>query len=57
MPNITLPDGSTRQYDNATSGAEIAASIGEGLARAAVAVRVNGDLWDLTRPIEDDAAL
>ena len=57
MPNITLPDGSTRQYDNATSGAEIAASIGEGLARAAVAVRVNGDLWDLTRPIEDDAAI
>ena len=57
MPNITLPDGSTRQYDNATSGAEIAASIGEGLARAAVAVRVNGDLWDLTRAIEDDAAI
>ena len=57
MPNISLPDGSTRQYDNATSGAEIAASIGEGLARAAVAVRVNGDLWDLTRPIEDDAAI
>ena len=57
MPNITLPDGSTRQYDNATSGAEIAASIGEGLARAAVAVLVNGDLWDLTRAIEDDAAI
>jgi threonyl-tRNA synthetase len=57
MPNITLPDGSTRQYDSATSGAEIAASIGEGLARAAVAVRVNGDLWDLTRAIEADAAI
>ena len=57
MPTISLPDGSDRQFDNATSGAEIAASIGEGLARAAVAVRVNGDLWDLTRPIDSDASV
>ena len=57
MPTISLPDGSARQFDNATSGAEIAASIGEGLARAAVAVRVNGDLWDLTRQIDSDAAV
>jgi len=57
MPTISLPDGSDRQFDNATSGAEIAASIGEGLARAAVAVRVNGDLWDLGRDIEIDAAV
>ena len=57
MPTISLPDGSDRQFDNATSGAEIAASIGEGLARAAVAVRVNGDLWDLTRQIDSDAAV
>ena len=55
MPKITLPDGSERQYDAATSGADIAASIGEGLARAAVAVRVDGDLWDLNRKIDDDA--
>jgi threonyl-tRNA synthetase len=55
MPNITLPDGSERQFEQATSGAEIAASIGEGLARAAVAIRVNGELWDLTRVIESDA--
>lgn len=55
MPTISLPDGSDRQFDSATSGAEIATSIGAGLARAAVAVRVNGDLWDLTRPIESDA--
>ena len=54
MPNITLPDGSERQFEQATSGAEIAASIGEGLARAAVAVRVDGELWDLTRDIETD---
>jgi len=57
MPTISLPDGSDRQFDNATSGAEIAASIGEGLARAAVAIRVNGDLWDLSRDIETDAAV
>jgi threonyl-tRNA synthetase len=57
MPNITLPDGSERQFEQATSGAEIAASIGEGLARAAVAVRVDGELWDLTRDIETDATV
>ncbi len=57
MPVISLPDGSERQFDNAITGAEIAAGIGEGLARAAVAVRVNGDLWDLTRDIESDASI
>ncbi|NNL64379.1 MAG: TGS domain-containing protein, partial [Woeseiaceae bacterium] len=55
MPTITLPDGSSRQYDDAISGAKIAEGIGAGLARAAVAVRVNGELWDLTRDIESDA--
>ncbi len=57
MPNITLPDGSTRQYDAATSGADIAASIGKSLARAAVAVRVDGELYDLTRKIDADASI
>jgi threonyl-tRNA synthetase len=57
MPNITLPDGSERQFDTSVSGKEVAASIGAGLAKAAVAVRVDGELWDLTRPIEQDAAL
>ena len=57
MPQITLPDGSVRDFDAATSGAAIAEGIGKGLLRDAVAVRVNGDLWDLTRPIEDDAAV
>ncbi|MEJ2128713.1 MAG: threonine--tRNA ligase [Woeseiaceae bacterium] len=57
MPNITLPDGSVRQYDTAITGAEIAASIGEGLARAAVAVKVDGEMYDLTRSIESDVAL
>jgi threonyl-tRNA synthetase len=57
MPNITLPDGSVRQYDTAITGAEIAAGIGEGLARAAVAVKVDGEMYDLTRDIESDVAL
>ena len=57
MPKYSLPDGSDRQFDTATSGAEIAASIGEGLARAAVAIRVDGELWDLNRDIEADAAV
>ena len=57
MPTITLPDGSSRDFDDRTSGAEIAASIGTGLAKAAVAVRVDGDLWDLNRDIENDATV
>ena len=57
MPNITLPDGSVRQFDAATSGAEVAASIGKSLARDAVAVRVDGELYDLTRSIEKDAQI
>lgn len=57
MPNITLPDGSVRNYDGATDGAEIAASIGKSLARDAVALRVNGELFDLTRPIDADASI
>ena len=57
MPEITLPDGSVRQFDAATSGAEIAASIGKSLARDAVAVRVDGELFDLTREIDTDSAI
>jgi threonyl-tRNA synthetase len=57
MPKITLPDGSVRQFDAAVSGADVAASIGAGLAKAAVAVRVDGTLWDLSRLIEDDVQL
>jgi len=54
---ITLPDGSVRQFEAAVTGAEVAADIGPGLAKAALAVRVNGALWDLSRPIEADAEL
>ena len=57
MPNITLPDGSVRQFDAATNGAEIAASIGKSLARDAVAVKVDGEMYDLTRDIDSDVQL
>lgn len=55
MVAITLPDGSTRNYDNPVTGAEVAASIGPGLAKAAMVVRVDGELWDLDRTISSDA--
>ena len=57
MVALTLPDGSVRQFDDAASGADLAADIGPGLAKAALAVRVDGNLWDLHRPIETDAAV
>ena len=57
MPNIQLPDGSERAFEGTVTGHEIAGSIGQSLQRDAVAVRVNGELWDLTRDIEDDAAI
>ncbi|MDH3508863.1 MAG: threonine--tRNA ligase [Gammaproteobacteria bacterium] len=57
MPKITLPDGSVRQFDAATSGAEIAEMIGRSLARDAVAIRIDGELRDLTREIADDSAV
>ena len=54
MVAISLPDGSVRSFDGSTSGADIAADIGPGLAKAALAVMVNGDMWDLSRTIETD---
>src|SRR6266852_1469669 len=54
---ITLPDGATRSYAAPVSGAEIAASIGPGLAKAAVVMRVDGVLKDLSAPIESDAKI
>jgi len=55
MPDIRLPDGSVRSYAAPLSGAEIAADIGKGLARDALAVRVDGQLTDLGVLIEADA--
>ncbi|PVY40799.1 threonine--tRNA ligase [Pontibacter virosus] len=57
MINITLPDGSVRQYPKGVTGLEIATSISEGLARNVLAVKVNGSVWDLSRPIEEDASV
>jgi threonyl-tRNA synthetase len=54
---ITLPDGSVREFPGPVSGAEIAASIGPGLAKAAIAVEVDGAMWDLNRPIDRNANL
>ena len=55
--NITLPDGSVRRFDAAVSGAEIAASIGPGLAKAALAIKVDGEVRDLATVIDRDAAV
>ncbi len=55
MPRLTLPDGSVRAFDRPVTGAELAAAIGPGLAKAALVVEVDGALWDLSRPIEADA--
>jgi threonyl-tRNA synthetase len=55
MPVITLPDGSCREFDRAISVREVAESIGAGLAKAALAGRINGDLVDLSRLIETDS--
>jgi threonyl-tRNA synthetase len=57
MINITLPDGSVRQYEKGTSAMQIAASISSGLARNVLAAKVNGQIWDASRPIESDASL
>ena len=52
--HLTFPDGSVREYDDGVTGAEVAASIGARLAKAAVAVRCDGVVIDLARPIEAD---
>jgi threonyl-tRNA synthetase len=55
MINIKLPDGSLRQYDKGVTSMQIAQSISEGLARNVLAAEVNGQVWDASRPIEQDA--
>ncbi|MGD9809976.1 MAG: threonine--tRNA ligase [Sphingobium sp.] len=54
---ITLPDGSVREVAPGTTPADIAASIGPGLAKAALAARVDGELFDIMRPLEGDVNL
>ncbi len=55
--NITLPDGKVLTFARGVTGAEIAASIGPGLAKAALILEVDGRQWDLFRPIEHDAKI
>jgi len=57
MPNITLPDGSVRQYENPVTVGEVAASIGAGLAKAALGGKVDGKLVDTSHRIERDASV
>ena len=57
MINITLPDGSVRQYEQGVTSMDVAMSISEGLARNVLAASVNGETWDATRPIFTDASV
>ncbi|CAI06586.1 threonine--tRNA ligase [Aromatoleum aromaticum] len=57
MPNITLPDGSVRSFDHPVTVSEVASSIGAGLAKAALAGKVDGRLVDLSYRIEADTPL
>ncbi len=57
MIKITLPDGAVREYEKGTSALQIAQSISEGLARNVLSAKVNGEVWDATRPINSDASL
>ena len=57
MIKITLPDGSVKSYSKGTTGHEIALSISEGLARNVLAAKVNGEVWDSSRPIFEDATV
>jgi threonyl-tRNA synthetase len=57
MFRITLPDGSVREVAPGTTPADIAAAIGPGLAKAALAARVDGELRDIMRPFEGDSQL
>jgi threonyl-tRNA synthetase len=57
MISITFPDGAVRQYEQGVTSMDIAKSISEGLARKILAAEVNGEVWDLSRPIKKDASI
>ncbi len=57
MINVSLPDGSVRSFEKPVSGADIAASIGPGLAKAALALRVDGKMVDLSSIVDHDAKI
>jgi threonyl-tRNA synthetase len=54
---VELPDGSRKELPEGATGADLAASIGAGLARAALAVKVDGEVRDLTRPLPADSGV
>ncbi len=57
MIKITLPDGSIREYEKGTTSLQVALSISEGLARNVLAAKINGEVWDATRPLNEDCNL
>ena len=57
MINVTFPDGAIRQFEPGVTSLEIAKSISEGLARKVLAASVNGEVWDMSRPVNDDASI
>ena len=57
MIQITLPDGAVREYEAGVSAMDVAKSISEGLARKVLAASINGQVWDTTRPINENASL
>ena len=57
MPRITLPDGTVKEFAAPVTAAEVAASIGAGLAKAAIGAKVDGELRDLSTVLDRDCAL
>lgn len=57
MIKITLPDGTIKEYQKGSTGLDVALSISEGLARNVLAAKVDGEVWDATRPINEDASI
>ena len=57
MINISLPDGSIRQFEAGVTGMDVARSISEGLARNVIAAKINDEVWDANRPIVSDSRI
>lgn len=57
MINITFPDGQVRQYESGVTALDIAGSISQGLARNVLSAKINGEVWDATRPLHQDATV
>ena len=57
MIKVTFPDGSVREYENGTTGMQIAESISSRLAQEVLSIGVNGEVRDLNRPIEEDCSV